>query len=560
LRPQAYAVLRHLAERQGRTVPVDDLCELLWKSGARPSDPADSIAQAIAAVRRALGDGSDEIIHKVPGGYMFVPPVEVLTRKVGPAAVVEEAPLAGNERAPAPPSSDSAQARPLGTRNWLIRQPDRRSMALAALVLMLVALTLVPRFRARDGDVAASAVDMMMATPTIAVVAGAASSAINEGALQAFSDELAAELRRTPRGFDLSIKAAAPGAYADRPAGTVASALDVRYLLRVSLQQQPDGRLVIAQLVEGPTGRQIWASSYPLLPDGIHAQNVLAARIGRDVAVQIRTAEVQRKLPRNPQAGHFTLQGRVLLESERNAEVNTRAMALFDAAAALDPRHVQSRLGKARTRFAAVANGWIQPSERDAYLAEAERTVAEILEIDRATPGAYLLRGSLQRIKGDYDGAVAAYAHTTTLNPNYVLAHAELGRVLLDKGEPGQAMVHIGRALELSPNDPVSSVWYYWAGMAAAQSGNFEGCVGFMNRALQANAAYHQPRLWLAVAQARLGRMDDGRRILTEFLASNPKFSVDRWLQLHARGDARIRDRLRPFAATLLDLGAPQKS
>ena len=66
LRPQAFAVLRLLAENPGRLVGKEELIEAAWGSGIASDD---SLVQALAAVRRALGDEAGMIVTVPKRGY-----------------------------------------------------------------------------------------------------------------------------------------------------------------------------------------------------------------------------------------------------------------------------------------------------------------------------------------------------------------------------------------------------------------------------------------------------------------------------------------------------------
>lgn len=564
LRPQGYALLRFLAERHGQDVPLDAIAAHLWPDRL-VADPADSIQKAMKLVRSALGVADDEIIHKVPVGYRFVANVTVVYERV--AAKTDDAVTQPSDRAiddpdwhPTKPGPSEGNPNPSPSQGgppwWL----DRRKLLVGA-GFGAAGLALVwNRGTPPSIDTAFGTVLYMMAMPSVAFLPATASPVTAQTDLQALSDEIATELRRTPKGYDLAIKSPVTANLRELATEVATKSLDTRYALRTSLRDDAGSRQILIQLVEGPTGRQLWASPYRQTQNDAKSQNDLAARIAREIAVQIRTAENLRPLPPNPRAGHFALQGRVLLESERNAAVNQKAKELFDKAVAMDGRHIQSRLGYARTRVAAVANGWAPPADRAKYLQEATTAVARVLDLDKSTAGAMLLRGAIERIHGNYDGAVAAYSHAVQLNPNYLLAHAELGRTKLDLGRPQETIAHVHRALELGPTDPVRSFWYYWAGMAAAQDNDFEGSLSFMEQALAANARYDHPRPWIAIAHAKLKRPDEAAKAIKTHLGNVPAFTVSGWMQLLARGDRRIAERLEPFAAILRDLGVPARS
>ncbi|WP_194727316.1 winged helix-turn-helix domain-containing protein [Noviherbaspirillum malthae] len=70
LRPQAFAVLRHLALRVGHVVTKKELLNTVWEGMAVTDD---SLVQTISDIRRALHDPLHQLIKTVPRrGYMLV--------------------------------------------------------------------------------------------------------------------------------------------------------------------------------------------------------------------------------------------------------------------------------------------------------------------------------------------------------------------------------------------------------------------------------------------------------------------------------------------------------
>lgn len=91
LRAQSFAVLRHLAENAGRTVPKEALMSAVW-NGAAVTD--DSLVQCILDIRRVLGDETRALLRTVPRrGYRLdlpdtAPPEAPATRPGPPTLIV----------------------------------------------------------------------------------------------------------------------------------------------------------------------------------------------------------------------------------------------------------------------------------------------------------------------------------------------------------------------------------------------------------------------------------------------------------------------------------------
>ena len=88
LRPQAFAVLRYLAEHAGRLATKDELMHALW-SGLVVTD--DSLVQCIHEIRRALQDDDRVVLKTAPKrGYRLVLPADIAQHP--PSGEFERAP------------------------------------------------------------------------------------------------------------------------------------------------------------------------------------------------------------------------------------------------------------------------------------------------------------------------------------------------------------------------------------------------------------------------------------------------------------------------------------
>jgi DNA-binding winged helix-turn-helix (wHTH) protein len=75
LRPQAFAVLRYLAEHAGQLATKDELMDALW-SGLVVTD--DSLVQCVHEIRRALQDDDRVVLRTAPKrGYRLVLPADI---------------------------------------------------------------------------------------------------------------------------------------------------------------------------------------------------------------------------------------------------------------------------------------------------------------------------------------------------------------------------------------------------------------------------------------------------------------------------------------------------
>ena len=138
LEPRAMGVLLCLAEHAGQVVSVDQLLDAVWKDVVVTPD---SVYQAVAGLRRALGDTSKEpayIANVLRRGYRLVAPV---------TPWVEFHPVLGEASASASPAAYAESPIPSTISSPRTRSTARRPWtALAIVVLVVGAAFLVGSF------------------------------------------------------------------------------------------------------------------------------------------------------------------------------------------------------------------------------------------------------------------------------------------------------------------------------------------------------------------------------------------------------------------------------
>ena len=325
----------------------------------------------------------------------------------------------------------------------------------------------------------------MMAEPTIAVLPFSTHGSPNGPGLEA---EVRSELARVHRGFDLMIRSATN----DREQSSREAAearRGARYVV-VGTTWLDVPRACQFQLIEAETDRLIWSEPFELNREQSGAINRVAAQIARKLIIQVRTAESRRPLPVTLKAGHYVLQGRALHETERGPQSTRKAQSLFKKALQLDPNSVSALQGFATTRMVQVHNAWIPWNERPSALIEAEEAIERLVKLDPGDAPGHYLRASLLRAHGLPDKAIASLHYALSLNPNYLAAHAELGRIKIDAGRAHESIAHIRQALEVNPPEANMHVLYFWMGLAALHIADDEAAVQWLLKARQINPAF----------------------------------------------------------------------
>jgi len=113
----------------------------------------------------------------------------------------------------------------------------------------------------------------------------------------------------------------------------------------------------------------------------------------------------------------------------------------------------------------------------------------------------------------------AVLHHRVEKNPNDVVAHMNLGAILLSRLNPQAAVSELQAAARAEPNRPeVCNM----LGLALAQLNRNAEAIAQYQRALRARPDYLSARFNLATALAKSGRMDEAIANLRQILAANP--------------------------------------
>jgi DNA-binding winged helix-turn-helix (wHTH) protein/tetratricopeptide (TPR) repeat protein len=566
LRPQPFKVLTYLARNSGRLVGNNELVEKCWDN-PKETKP-NSLAQCIKAIREALGETDQEIIRTVHGrGYVFAPPVSEVSAAESPQqrghdrietpapALPEPGGPSAPPRAPAPPPAATA-ARELRSdwRRLSRARPYALAAAIAAAVVLMAGGWAVWSWVTRPAELT------MMAVPSLAIlpikVLGEEPDRISLGV--ALTSEIGTELSRAPRGYDLHIRLAPDYSGPVEPPWRAGRELGVRYIVVGSTRAEGDTRLINIQVIEAASGRPIWAEPFTYAPGEPKAQNRVAARIARMIQAQLMRAEARLPLPSRPGANHYAMLGRAKMSGGGGLKANDEAMAYFDKGRALDPDSVPALQGAARTRVNKVLNNWVPKEQRGPLLKEAGAALDRAFNQARRDPGLHVARGAYLRALGKYAEAIAEFQHAVELNPNYTLAHAELGRAKVEVGLAHETVAHIEEAIRLNPNEPYRAAWYYWAGLAEVHLGRYTHARNWFLKTLSENRAYPNTFPFLAVAYAGDNQWEDAHSYMQKHLDNFPRFSIAGWRLALPHSNPTVTEQRLRIEALLRQLGAPE--
>ncbi len=199
------------------------------------------------------------------------------------------------------------------------------------------------------------------------------------------------------------------------------------------------GGLTMRRNLDWRDGRTLYERLLPLAPDSMRVRVNLAEayqQAGELDRARVAYEEVLRRRPNEHDAADALNN---LGNLERGAGRTTEALAAYDRALALQPRHVAARNGRA---LALQALGRSDEAER-------ELDAALALDPDSATTHSNL--GNLYFRRDEIARARDAYLAAVRLDPGHADAHNNLGSAYFRLGDRARAEAEYRTALRLDP-------------------------------------------------------------------------------------------------------------
>lgn len=300
--------------------------------------------------------------------------------------------------------------------------------------------------------------------------------------------------------------------YKNKPtqAEKISRALGARYLLEGSVQRS-EGRLRInAQLIDGETGKHVWAERYEReTGDLFDVQNDIVQRIVGTLSVKVTALEEKQAMAKettNMEAYDYYLQA-IALAEEYTKEGNIEADTLLQKAYSLDKKFARALTWRSYVLLTRFQELW--GDDPDGDLESALTLARQAIDLDRddyynqwtyavvshAAAGSALAANDPSKAAQLIAQGDEAFAKALKSNPNdadLLVMHADILK-FRGQRQAEEAIDQINRAMEINPEYPE---WYLWSlGTADFHAKRYSAAVEAMNRMKEP-----QPRVHLALA------------------------------------------------------------
>jgi TolB-like protein/DNA-binding winged helix-turn-helix (wHTH) protein/lipoprotein NlpI len=470
LRPQAYEVLRYLAENRGKLICKDKLIETVWQRRAVTDD---ALVQCLIEVRNALGQEGKLYVRNVRGrGYIFDPDVgqNGTSMQSRPEPNDSNGSLRPNTRSGQATSGEvnhekmqvsnflrsgqHLQSEPNGISE--VRTPERATTLVSSVERHKLAALLVSAF------VIFGVAAVVYYKYSISHSAGIASIAVlpfsnatGDQNLEYFSDGLSEtlidRLSQLPGVKVISRSSSFKYKGKEADPAEVAASLGVEAVVMGKVVRRGADLQVKVDFVNAREGTQIWGAQYSRPAGDVQAvQEEIARAISEKLSLRLsgeQTQQLTKHATQNSQAYQLYLGG-LFYRRQGGLQNARKALDYYSQALALDQNFALAWTGVAEVHFYFANDGFA--NQKDA-LATAQVAAEKALTLDDSLAEAHLVQAELKKAQWQWSEADREFKRAIQLNPNSVEAHHWYARYLSPMGRHTEALAEYRRAQELDP-------------------------------------------------------------------------------------------------------------
>ncbi|GAF83443.1 unnamed protein product, partial [marine sediment metagenome] len=301
----------------------------------------------------------------------------------------------------------------------------------------------------------------------------------------------------------------------------VAEKFGVRYVLEGSFQKTKETVRITARLIDALNGRQIWGGTFDREMSNIFAlQDDITTRIVEELQIKLTVGEqgrVWRRETSSAEAYQLKLKAREHWY-RITPEANAKARDFAEQALALDPKFATAEGFRGRSFFLESYWGW-GPDPARAF-SQSINSYEKAMAMDDTI--AHVHPAFLFLYMGERDKAFAALEKAVALQPGGADVAISYANVLvMDGRRPEEAIKWLNRSKRRNPN--LSTKQYWILSEALRQLGRYDEMIEVATNIQNKYPEWWWERPRLAFAYMKLGREEEARAQLKEWLAEYPE-------------------------------------
>lgn len=307
--------------------------------------------------------------------------------------------------------------------------------------------------------------------------------------------------------------------------------LGVKYILEGSVQRAGDHVRVTAQLIEGASGKHLWAERYDRRVDDLFAvmdeiTQVIVGTLGTTYGGRLRKAASQAASGSGPKSfrafDHF-VQGMQELNKFTKESI-AASLDHFQRAVAIHPRYAKAHAKTAWAHLTTLFYGWsADPGET---LQKAQAAAEAAVAADDAEAWAHWAVAGCALMEGEHDRAIERTRKALELNPNDADVLIDMATFCAYAGKAEEGLTYALKAFKLNPHCP--EYYFDQLGQVYFDARQYESAV----RTIEGIRTLSTPTMlfYLAASHAALGHVDAARSVAAKLMAREPQSTVSYWV------------------------------
>jgi adenylate cyclase len=310
----------------------------------------------------------------------------------------------------------------------------------------------------------------------------------------------------------------------------VAKDLGVRHVLEGSVRRAGGRVRITAQLIDGKTGRHVWADKYDReLKDIFAVQDEVTWKVVSELAIALTTAESDR-LPRKHTESFeaYDLYLRAKMEQYVHKKENTlKGIEMCQRVIDLDPNFAGGYQLQSFLLSRGIRLGWFPRK----VLKKAFELAQKAVSVDDKFPASHMALASVYLMRGKHDDALGAANRAANIVPGDSDTIVWLGYYLHWAGRGEEAVAAVKKSRELNPMYLSGGypVYVDFMGQTCFTAGLYEEAILNMKKAIELYGPSVHRHQFVIASYSMLGRIDEAKEHVQQLLKINPTFSLSSW-------------------------------
>jgi adenylate cyclase len=306
--------------------------------------------------------------------------------------------------------------------------------------------------------------------------------------------------------------------------------LGVRYVLEGSIRRVGNRVRITGQLIDATNGAHRWAERYDRELDDVFAvQDEVARTIVAILAAHVNKAEAERTLLKPPvvwQAYDLYMRAVATFASFLSSRKTTdlyEVRRLLEDALSSDRSYSRAYALLSRTWMFAYLSALDGNFLNSDALDQSYQLARKSVQLDPNLPLAHAQLGGVLLYKGQHDASVAAFERAITLNPNF--NDFPFIATLVYSGAPTRAIEFGETLMRRDPFYPPLAAG--WSGFARYFLKQYSQALPLLQECVLRAPDFRAGHTWLAATYAQLGQQKAARAEAAEILRLEPAYTVD---------------------------------